>query len=80
MWAFGGGPPDRFSYVYQYHPGRHHQIAVDFFEGFKGYLAEGEKAAIELEKALRAHDTAAAEKQYRAIKNNCSACHGQYRD
>ena len=31
MWAFGGGPPERFSYLYQYHPSRTHQIAIDFF-------------------------------------------------
>ena len=38
LWAFGGGPPDEFCYIYQYHPGRSHSIAHDFFEGFKGYL------------------------------------------
>ena len=47
---------------------------------FKEYLAEGEKEAIALEKALRAKDLVAAGKRYKAIKNNCNACHGQYRN
>ncbi|MBU2524191.1 IS66 family transposase [Patescibacteria group bacterium] len=38
MWAFGGGPPERFSYVYQYHPNRKHQVAIDFFNDYQGYL------------------------------------------
>ena len=38
LWAFGGGPPDRFCYLYQYHSSRKHQIAKDFFHDFKGYL------------------------------------------
>ncbi|PIQ42607.1 MAG: hypothetical protein COW05_08955 [Gammaproteobacteria bacterium CG12_big_fil_rev_8_21_14_0_65_46_12] len=38
MWCFGGGPPDRFSVVYHYHPSRTHQKAIDFFEGYRGYL------------------------------------------
>lgn len=38
MWAYGGGPPERFSYVYQYHPSRAHQIAMEFFGDYKGYL------------------------------------------
>jgi len=38
MWAFGGGPPDRFSYVYHYHPSREHQKAIDFFANYVGYL------------------------------------------
>jgi len=38
MWVFGGGPPERFCYLYQYHPNRKHQIAIDFFNGYKGYL------------------------------------------
>lgn len=37
MWVFGGGPPDRFSYVYQYHPNRKHSIAIDFFNEYQGY-------------------------------------------
>lgn len=38
MWAFGGGPPERFSYIYQYHPGRNYSVATDFFREFSGYL------------------------------------------
>ncbi len=38
LWAFGGGPPGRFCYLYQYHSSRKHQIAKDFFHDFKGYL------------------------------------------
>jgi transposase len=38
MWVFGGGPAERFCYLYQYHPNRKHQIAVDFFNDYKGYL------------------------------------------
>jgi len=49
-------------------------------EDFKTYLADGEKAAIELEKSLRAGDRAAAERHYRAVKQNCNSCHAQYRD
>jgi hypothetical protein len=49
-------------------------------EDFKTYLVEGEQAAIELEKALRANDLEAAEKHYRAVKNNCNSCHAQYRN
>ena len=38
MWVFGGGIPEKFSFVYQYFPNRAHDIAVDFFADFKGYL------------------------------------------
>ena len=38
MWVFGGGSPGRFSYLYQYHPSRQHQIAIDFFTDYQGYL------------------------------------------
>jgi len=38
MWVYGGGPPERLSYVYHYHPSRSHQVAIDFFSDFKGYL------------------------------------------
>ena len=38
MWAYGGGPPERFCILYQYQPARAHQIAIDFFQEFKGYL------------------------------------------
>ncbi len=26
LWVYGGGPPDRYSYVYHYHPTREHKI------------------------------------------------------
>lgn len=38
MWLFIGGPPDKQSYVYQYHPTREEKIAHSFFDGFNGYL------------------------------------------
>jgi transposase len=38
MWCFAGGPPEELSYVYQYHPRRSHDIAIDFFAEFNGYL------------------------------------------
>ena len=38
LWAFGGGPSDRRCYLYQYHPGREHKIAVDFFKEFEGFV------------------------------------------
>ena len=38
MWLFIGGPPDKRSFVYQYHPTRASKVAADFFEDFRGYL------------------------------------------
>ena len=38
MWVFSGGPPDQFSIVYRYYPGRHGVVATDFFEDYQGYL------------------------------------------
>lgn len=38
MWLFIGGPPDKRSFIYQYHPTRTHQVAAEFFQDFKGYL------------------------------------------
>lgn len=38
MWLFIGGPPDKRSFVYQYHPTRANQVAIEFFDDFKGYL------------------------------------------
>ena len=38
MWLFIGGPPDKRSFVYQYHPTRSHKIPFDFFADFNGYL------------------------------------------
>ena len=47
---------------------------------FAKLLAEGEKAAIELEKALRAGDQKLADRHYKVVKNNCNACHGDFRN
>ncbi len=38
MWLFSGGPPDKFVFYYHYHPQRSHDVAVDFFHGFTGYV------------------------------------------
>jgi transposase len=38
MWCFAGGAPNQFAFYYQYHPSRSHDVALDFFEDFKGYL------------------------------------------
>lgn len=38
MWAFGGGPPDRFCLVYRYDTSRGHEVPYGFLDGFKGYL------------------------------------------
>lgn len=38
MWLFIGGPPDKRSFIYQYHPTRSNQVALEFFDDFKGYL------------------------------------------
>jgi transposase len=38
MWLFAGGPPDKFAFYYQYHPSRSHEVALNFFEDFTGYL------------------------------------------
>jgi transposase len=38
MWLFIGGPPVKRAFVYQYHPSRSHQIPINFFSDFKGYL------------------------------------------
>jgi transposase len=38
MWLFAGGPPNQFSFYYQYHPSRAHEVPLSFFEDFKGYL------------------------------------------
>jgi protein tyrosine phosphatase (PTP) superfamily phosphohydrolase (DUF442 family) len=47
---------------------------------YAGYLAEGERSAVALEKALRANDHAAADQQYKALSQNCKSCHSQFRD
>jgi transposase len=38
MWLFVGGSPNQFSFYYQYHPSRSHDVALNFLEDFKGYL------------------------------------------
>lgn len=38
MWLFIGGPPSKRAFVYQYHPTRAHQIPIEFFADFNGYL------------------------------------------
>lgn len=49
MWLFIGGPPEQRSFVYQYHPTRAHQIPIEFFTDFKGYLhADCYKAYVNL--------------------------------
>jgi len=38
MWLFAGGPPDEFVYYYRYHPSRSHEVALNFFEDFAGFV------------------------------------------
>lgn len=38
MWVFAGGSPDKFAFHYQYHHSRAHDVAADFFDGYKGYI------------------------------------------
>ena len=38
MWVFKGGPPDKQSVVFKYHPTRAGFVAQDFLKGFKGYV------------------------------------------
>jgi transposase len=38
MWLFAGGPPDKFAYYYHYHHSRTHDVAINFFQGYKGYI------------------------------------------
>lgn len=38
MWLFAGGAPDKFCYYYHYHHSRSHDVAVNFFNGYKGYI------------------------------------------
>lgn len=38
MWLFAGGPPNKFSYYYQYHPTRSHDVPAQFFTEYKGYI------------------------------------------
>jgi transposase len=38
MWCFIGGPPDQRAIIYQYHPTRAAEAALQFFEGYQGAL------------------------------------------
>jgi transposase len=38
MWLFAGGSPDQFAFYYRYHHSRAHDVPLDFFEGYKGYI------------------------------------------
>ena len=56
MWLFGGGPPDRRCFVYQYHPSRQDAIAKQFFDTFSGYLhADCYSAYVNLDKSRIKH-------------------------
>lgn len=56
MWLFGGGPPDKRCFVYQYHPTRQDAIAKQFFDSFQGYLhADCYGAYVALDKARIKH-------------------------
>lgn len=56
MWLFGGGPPDKRCFVYQYHPSRQDAIAKQFFDSFEGYLhADCYSAYVNLDKSRIKH-------------------------
>jgi transposase len=38
MWVFRGGPPDKPSLIYQYHPTRSGEVAKNFLNGYQGYI------------------------------------------
>jgi transposase len=38
MWLFAGGSPDKFAFYYHYHHSRAHEVALNFFSGYKGYI------------------------------------------
>jgi transposase len=38
MWLFAGGAPNQFCFYYRYHHSRSHDVALDFFDGYKGYI------------------------------------------
>jgi len=38
MWIFRGGPPDKPSLVYQYHPTRSGEVPKDYLKDYKGYI------------------------------------------
>ena len=59
MWLFMGGPPDKRAVVYQYHTTRAHQVPLDFFADFKGYLhADCYKAYVALGQQNHIHHVA----------------------
>lgn len=49
-------------------------------EDFRRWLAEGEQAAWDLEKALRAGDTEAAATSLERVTRSCNVCHDEYRN
>ena len=56
MWLFGGGPPDKRCFVYQYHPSRQDAIAKQFFDSFEGSLhADCYSAYVNLDKSRIKH-------------------------
>ena len=59
MWLFMGGPPDKRAVVYQYHTTRAHQVPLDFFADFNGYLhADCYKAYVALGQQEHIHHVA----------------------
>ena len=38
MWLFSGGAPSKFCFYYRYHHSRSHEVPLDFFDGYKGYI------------------------------------------
>jgi transposase len=38
MWLFAGGASNKFCFYYHYHHSRSHDVALDFFDGYKGYI------------------------------------------
>jgi len=38
IWLFAGGAPDKFCFYYHYHHSRSHDVALNFFDGYKGYI------------------------------------------
>jgi len=38
MWLFAGGAPNKFCFYYRYHHSRSHDVPLDFFDNYKGYI------------------------------------------
>jgi transposase len=38
MWLFSGGEKNKFCFYYRYHHSRSHDVPLDFFDGYKGYI------------------------------------------